>query len=290
MSWSAAQYMKFHGARLRPALDLLNRSVEMVTEVPAVKTVLDLGCGPGNITPFLAASFPSAIIEGVDSSAEMIQKARAINDKADYKDRISFRMDTIEAAVEKSDKQYDVVFCNAALHWCVNHDTLIPKLLSNMVAHNGGILAIQMPDTRTQPSHLLMETAALRTGNGDHIRRVRIPRVDRDPSWYFSFLSPIVKEVDMWATDYVQQLETSYEQEMSSDNHPVLEFTKGTGLLPVIEALGGEQADKCQKFLKEYNRMLHDAYPTQVVRNKYHAQGKLATLMPFKRFFLVCKT
>eukprot|EP01031_Cornospumella_fuschlensis_P007284 gene7284-9029_t len=49
MSWSSAQYLKFHGPRLRPALDLLQRAVSLTPDPLAVRSVLDLGCGPGNI-------------------------------------------------------------------------------------------------------------------------------------------------------------------------------------------------------------------------------------------------
>jgi trans-aconitate 2-methyltransferase len=77
MSWNPAQYLKFHSARLRPAVDLLQKSVEMMGESSStsVKRILDLGCGPGNITPLLTEMFPTANIHGVDSSKQMIDKA-----------------------------------------------------------------------------------------------------------------------------------------------------------------------------------------------------------------------
>jgi len=52
MSWNPAQYLKFAGARLRPAVDLLAR---VPIEAPA--TVFDLGCGAGQTTSLLAARF-----------------------------------------------------------------------------------------------------------------------------------------------------------------------------------------------------------------------------------------
>ena len=45
MAWDPAQYLKFAGPRLRPALDLLQR-----IDVKAPDVVYDLGAGAGNVT------------------------------------------------------------------------------------------------------------------------------------------------------------------------------------------------------------------------------------------------
>ncbi len=74
MAWDPAQYLKFAGPRLRPALDLLQR-----IDKEAPSTVYDLGAGAGNVTRLLAARWPQARIVGVDSSAEMLVKAAAEN-------------------------------------------------------------------------------------------------------------------------------------------------------------------------------------------------------------------
>ena len=57
MEWNPQQYLGFADLRLRPALDLLAR-------VPAAAPaeVVDLGCGPGNVTPFLARRWPAATL------------------------------------------------------------------------------------------------------------------------------------------------------------------------------------------------------------------------------------
>lgn len=58
-AWNAVLYLRNAGPRLKPALDLLQRSVLMLQSGPQpispqnVSRVLDLGCGPGNITPYL---------------------------------------------------------------------------------------------------------------------------------------------------------------------------------------------------------------------------------------------
>lgn len=111
---------------------------------------------------------------------------------------------------------------------------------------------------------------------------------------YFGLLSPLAKEIDMWTTEYAQQLPATAPNHNDSHEgtvarHPVLEFTKATGLLPIIEALGGEGSPHCQTYLNEYDRLLYEAYPILKVNNKYYASGKYLTIMPFNRLFMVCK-
>src|ERR1051325_7375660 len=72
MSWDPAQYLKFAGPRLCPALDLLQR-----IDIESPRSVYDLGAGAGNVTRMLAARWPEARIVGIDGSAEMLAKAAA---------------------------------------------------------------------------------------------------------------------------------------------------------------------------------------------------------------------
>ncbi len=72
MVWNPQTYLAFADERTRPAAELLARIVD---EAPS--RVVDLGCGPGNSTELLCARWPKAQIEGVDSSPDMLEKARA---------------------------------------------------------------------------------------------------------------------------------------------------------------------------------------------------------------------
>ena len=71
--WDATQYLRFGGERARPFFDLLAR---VGAELP--EHVVDMGCGPGNLTVLLAERWPSAAVCGVDSSPQMIEAARKL--------------------------------------------------------------------------------------------------------------------------------------------------------------------------------------------------------------------
>src|SRR5262245_3753297 len=102
MSWDPTQYLKFASERLRPAIDLLAR---IPAAAPA--TVVDLGCGAGNLAPLFLQRWPQAKLLGVDSSPQMLAKARA-----DYPQATFVQADF---ATWRPQQPVDVLYSNAAL-------------------------------------------------------------------------------------------------------------------------------------------------------------------------------
>ena len=137
VTWNPEQYLKFGDHRLRPAMDLLGR---IDLESPGL--VYDLGCGTGNTTKLLADQWPDSRIVGIDSSAEMLEKAR----------KSYANLEFIEADLESWNPQQeaDLFYSNAALHWLGNHESLFPRLLKLMP--KGGWFAAQMPRNFESPS------------------------------------------------------------------------------------------------------------------------------------------
>ena len=138
--WDPAQYLKFSGPRLQPALDLLAR---IPSEAP--KTVYDLGYGTGSLTRMLAERWPAARIAGIDGSAAMLDQAR--------REANGRNLSWIEADIRRwrADAPADVIYSNAALHWLDDHTTLFPHILMQLAL--GGVLAVQMPRNFAAPSH-----------------------------------------------------------------------------------------------------------------------------------------
>ena len=66
-TWDPARYLEYGDERSRPFVDLLAR-----VGAAEPRTVVDLGCGTGNLTALLKRRWPAADVVGVDSSAEMI--------------------------------------------------------------------------------------------------------------------------------------------------------------------------------------------------------------------------
>ena len=65
--WNPTTYLAFADERSRPFADLTSR-----IGATAPRTVVDLGCGPGQLTAGLARRWPDAAVLGLDSSPEMI--------------------------------------------------------------------------------------------------------------------------------------------------------------------------------------------------------------------------
>jgi trans-aconitate 2-methyltransferase len=253
MSWDPAQYLKFAGERLRPALDLLAR---IPVEGPG--TVVDLGCGAGNLAPMFLARWPSARLTGVDSSPEMLAKARAENPHAHF----------VQADIGtwKPLAAVDVLYSNAALHWLGDHERLFPALLE--AVKPGGFLAVQMPRNFGAPSHsTIVETivqGAWRAKLEPFLRREPVA----PPAFYWRLLQARCTTLQIWETEYLQVL---------SGENPVAEYTKGTWLKQFLDRL---QEPERSAFEADYRRRVLAWYPPE-------PDGR--TLFPFRRLFLVAR-
>lgn len=255
--WDPSRYDMFRDHRLRPALELLDR-----VPLTGASLVYDLGCGAGTITRIVAERFPAARVIGLDSSREMLAKASA------DPGRIEWVRGNI--AEWKPEQAPDLIYSNAALHWLGDHEALFSRLFRCLAP--GGCLAVQMPLSHAQPSHVLMcETLANGGVDGSALGDRELAAAAArdwmlDARAYYDLLSPPASEVDIWETEYLHRLE---------GDDAVLEWVTATGLRPVLNGLAG--ADLA-RFMEVYRERLRKAYPRR-------ADGY--TVYPFPRLFLV---
>ncbi len=251
MAWDPAQYLKFAGPRLRPAVDLLQR-----IDVAAPAVVYDLGAGAGNVTRLIAARWPAARVVGVDGSAEMLAKAAAENPGIEWQQA--------DLAAWRPERPAAIVYSNAALHWLDDHDRLLPGLFAALAP--GGVLAVQMPRNFGAPSHRLITEAALGGPWRSRLEPLLRPSPVAEPEFYYDLLAPLAASLDIWETEYLQVLDGA---------NPVKEWTKGTWLLPLLAALDEPERSR---FEMAYAERVAAAYPPR-------ADGK--TLFPFRRLFII---
>ena len=253
-TWDPALYRRFEDERTRPAAELLAR----VPLVDAAR-VVDLGCGPGNSTELLAHRFPGADVIGTDNSEAMLVSARARLPGA--------RFVLGDIATWQPDTPPDLIYANAALQWVPDHATLVPRLFAALAP--GGVLAIQMPDNRHEPTHRLMrevaDLAPWKAPIGDYDRT----RTDLLPiGGYYDLLAPMADQVDVWHTVY---------QHPMASAAAIVDWVRSTGLRPFIDSLPD---DLRTSYLAEYERRIEAAYAPR-------SDGR--RLLAFPRMFLVAR-
>lgn len=255
LEWKPDDYLQFEDLRLRPALDLL-------AQVPLQNPlqVIDLGCGPGNVTQFLRRRWPDANITGLDSSAAMLTRAKA--------EHLARRVTWQQADVRTwtAPESQDLIYSNAVLHWVDDHAALFPRLMGEL--NPGGVLAVQMPNQFNEPSHKLMREVARSGPWAGVLAPLLRPAPVAGIGMYYDWLQPLSTRLNIWETTYTQALE---------GDDPVLNWITSTALNPLLEAL---DIDMRSAYRAALTAELRSAYPK-------HPDAK--TLFPFRRLFMIAE-
>lgn len=250
-SWDPAQYLRFAGERLRPAIDLLGR-----VPLEAAARVVDLGCGTGNVTAILRQRFPDADVLGVDGSDDMLAKARTSVPGA--------RFEAADFGTWTPATAPDLIYSNAALHWSGDHETLFPRLVSLLAP--GGVLAVQMPAMHNEPLRALQNEVAAKGPWAPLLADAGFARGLLPVGEYYDMLRPRFAELDMWETIYLHVLQGP---------DAVTEWAAGSSLRPFL--------DKLPPGLREEYRAAYSA----ALAPHYPRRKDGTTLLPFRRLFIV---
>lgn len=254
-SWDPAQYERYKAYRDRPALDLM---IQIPVDL-APREIWDLGCGTGEHAALLKRRHPDAVVHGLDSSLDMLARARERAEDIDW----------VEQGVQDWSPATppDLIFTNAALQWAPDHEALMPRLVGTLAP--GGVFACQMPISFVAPQHTILREVAAEARWADRLADVRGVRPVAEAEDYYGWLAPICASVDIWSTTYLHAL---------TGEDPVVDWMLGSGLRPYVEALSSD-ADR-SLFLDAYRRRLKPAFPRR-------SDG--TTLLPFPRLFLVAR-
>ena len=252
--WNPQQYNKYADERGRPFADLIGR---IRADEPAV--VVDLGCGPGNLTATLLDRWPTAQVQGIDSSEQMIEEAQLL-----ASERLGFEVGDLREW-SAAPESIDVIVTNATLQWIPEQLDLLPGFVRALKP--GGWLAIQIPGNGNAPSHAILRELAATEPYAEYAKDKSLRPDVPGPAEYVAALSAEGCTVDAW--------ETTYSHLLQGDN-AVLEWVKGTGARPVLQSLPDELR---ARFEAEYGARLNEAYP----------QREFGTLLPFRRIFAVAQ-
>lgn len=253
--WDPATYLRYGDERGRPFIDLLSR-----VGAAEPRVVVDLGCGPGNLTVTLAQRWPRARVTGLDSSPQMVAQARQL--------AAPITFDAADVRDWAPGPEVDVVVSNAVLQWVPGHEKLLVQWAGQLGA--GAWLAVQVPGNFDAPSHQALRAVAAEPRWADRLTDLVSPRTVTDPAGYATLLTGAGCTVDAWETTYLHLLPAD------RSAHPVLTWMEGTALRPVRAALPDPE---WTEFRDRLAVRIAEAYPVD---------GKLVPF-PFRRIFVVAR-
>jgi len=250
--WNPEKYLQFKSERTQPAIDLVSR-----INIVQPKSIIDIGCGPGNSTQILVNRWPNSEVVGLDNSTTMIEKARQ-----DYPEQ-KWIIETAENI--DPNRKYDLIFSNATLQWVPHHETLLPKFLD--CVNPGGAIAVQIPKFKNMPINVAIETVANYPKWTKYTKGCEDLFTLKNPDFYYDILNKLAKRVELWETSYFHIL-NSWES--------IIDFIRTTGLKPYLDRLPSDEMR--YEFEQEVLAECKKYY-------KLQSNGKV--LFPFDRLFFI---
>ncbi len=139
-----------------------NRFVELFGQVfpeESPEYVLDLGCGPADISVRFARAYPHCTLHGVDGSQAMLKFGKQLLAESRLENRIRLSHQRLPGVMPLS--SYDAIISNALLHHLQD-----PQVLWRTVKECGKpaapafVMDLMRPDSRTRAQELVQTYAA----------------------------------------------------------------------------------------------------------------------------------
>jgi trans-aconitate 2-methyltransferase len=245
--WDPELYNRFRQYRAEP--------VQMMIEWLVLgrdERIIDLGCGSGENTIELARRAEAAVVEGVDSSPAMIDRATKLRAGLDPATggRVTFTIGDMRDF--SASNEYTVVFSNAALQWVRDHSRVLTACYRAL--RPGGRLAVQVPANEHETAQATMHAMAAEAPWREWLASVRTPsdRSVRAPDEYAAILAEIgYADIDCHYHEFHHPM---------NDAGEVVEFSRATSLRPFLARLPPQRHEA---FIAELTRRLEDAYGTR---------------------------
>jgi trans-aconitate 2-methyltransferase len=225
-SWNPAQYDKFKNERSQPFFDLMDLIHGNIKNGKAI----DLGCGTGELTKILHSKLQLKETVGIDNSEKMLEKASGVTG-------VTFEKRNLEAFEGK----YDLIFSNAALHWCEDHPKLFKRIRDHLNAF--GQIAIQIPMNHDYPTHTIAAEVA-----GKYFRSYPLLKAEEYSKLLF----------DLGFSD--QKVLIKVYPHVLESRDGVIEWVKGTLLTHYEKVM---PADDYKKFKEAYRKKLFKVLPDE---------------------------
>lgn len=148
-NWNGAYYAKNSEMQFLAAKEALK-----LVDFPPKAKILDIGCGDGRITKYIADQHPECTLMGVDRSSSMLATAKQYADS-----RLTFQL--ADAAALPFESQFDRIVSFNCLHWVPDIRSAL-KNIKRALVPGGRTLALIAPTQARYPIHRILNEVASR--------------------------------------------------------------------------------------------------------------------------------
>jgi trans-aconitate 2-methyltransferase len=235
--WDAELYERSSSAQFKWAMELISH-----IDIAPDTHILDIGCGDGKITAYLATIVPQGHVLGIDLSSEMIRFALA---KYSSKDNPSLSFQVGDAACLTSCEEYDLVLSFACLHWIKDMAPVLKGVRRSL--RPGGRILFQCGG-KGNAAKLLEVTEEITRDEpfAGYFQGFGFPYYFRSPDEYDSWLRQaglMPMRVELVQKDMVHQGVSGLESFIRSTWLPYLERLPESLLVPFVSEVASRYID-----------------------------------------------
>jgi trans-aconitate 2-methyltransferase len=246
VDWDPELYNRFRRYRAEPFEAILQR-----LRLGGTERIIDLGCGGGENTVELARRITDGGVIGLDSSPAMIERAQRLLEALDHEVRVRLRFVQGDLREISDQREYSLVFSNAAIQWVRNHQAVFARCYEALVP--GGWLVVQMPANDQETAQATIATLAREEPWRERLAGLAPPsRIVATPERYAEMLT----EIGFVETDCYYH---TFRHPMDSPAQ-IVEWSRATALRPFLDAL---EPGLHESFIEALTARLEHEYGTR---------------------------